>query len=73
MALEDAAVLAELLINSETLDERLWEQFHDRRLERAGAVVNASAQLGQWLFDGNKDADVPGLLATLAARLVVPA
>lgn len=73
MALEDAAVLAELLINSETLDERLWEQFHDRRLERAGAVVNASAQLGQWLFDGNNDADVPGLLATLAARLVVPA
>lgn len=73
MALEDAAVLAELLINSSTLDDELWEQFKTRRLERAGAVVDASVQLGQWLLDGKRDADVPGLMGTLAARLVVPA
>lgn len=73
MALEDAAVLAELLINSESLDDDLWEQFHARRLERAGAVVDASVQLGQWLLEGKRDADVPGLMGTLAARLVVPA
>ncbi|MCW4466281.1 FAD-dependent monooxygenase [Glutamicibacter sp. MNS18] len=73
MALEDAAVLAELLIVSDRVDEKLWEQFHSRRVERATEVVKASTQLAQWLLDGERDADVPGLMGNLAARLVVPA
>jgi len=73
MALEDAAVLAELLIASEALDQNLWAQFHTRRADRASAVVNASVQLGQWLLDGEKNADVPGLMGSLASKLAVPA
>jgi len=73
MALEDAAVLAELLIGSGEVDKELWEQFHHRRAERSGAVVKASVQLGQWLLDGEQNADVPGLMGSLASRLVVPA
>ena len=28
-ALEDAAVLAELLLNADDLDQQLWDSFHD--------------------------------------------
>jgi len=73
MALEDAAVLAELLIGADAVDNQLWEQFYTRRVERASAVVKASVQLGQWLLEGEKNADVPGLMGGLASRLVVPA
>ncbi|KSU65546.1 FAD-dependent monooxygenase [Arthrobacter sp. NIO-1057] len=73
MALEDAAVLAEELIAGQSVDNELWEKFHTRRAERASAVVKASVQLGQWLLDGEKNADVPGLMGGLASRLVVPA
>ncbi|MEV6495111.1 FAD-dependent oxidoreductase [Actinoplanes sp. NPDC051633] len=50
-ALEDAAVLAELLVTGDDLDERLWDAFHARRVERARAVVDASNQLAQWQLD----------------------
>jgi len=73
MALEDAAVLAELLIASGALDNELWKEFHSRRVERSTAVVKASVQLGQWLLDGEKNADVPGLMGGLASRLVAQA
>lgn len=73
MALEDAAVLAEELIAGHSVDDELWEKFYTRRVERASAVVKASVQLGQWLLDGEKNADVPGLMGGLASRLVVPA
>ena len=73
MALEDAAVLAELLITSPTLNRALWDQFHHRRVDRAREVVNASVQLAQWLLEGEKNADVPGLMGNLASQLVVPA
>jgi len=71
--LEDAAVLAELLINAEDVTETLWKEFTDRRLERATAVVNASVQLGQWMLDGVRDADVPGLMHSLSTMLKEPA
>ncbi|WP_329341834.1 FAD-dependent oxidoreductase [Streptomyces sp. NBC_00663] len=66
MSLEDALVLAELLTRlddwaAEPLD-RLLTAYHARRLPRVRLVVDASVQLGQWLLDGVRDADVPGLM-----------
>ncbi|MEU5265849.1 FAD-dependent oxidoreductase [Amycolatopsis sp. NPDC021455] len=71
-ALEDAAVLTELLLTSETLDDRLWAEFTDRRCARAATVVAASVQLGQWLLD-REQGDVPGLIGRIAALVVQPA
>jgi 2-polyprenyl-6-methoxyphenol hydroxylase-like FAD-dependent oxidoreductase len=67
-ALEDAAVLSELLLAHDALDDDLWKQFTDRRLDRARAVVEASNQLGQWLLDHERG-DVPGLMGRVSALL----
>ncbi|MFI8535128.1 FAD-dependent oxidoreductase [Streptomyces aquilus] len=66
MSLEDALVLADLLTGlddwaSAPLD-RILTDYHARRLPRVRLVVDASVQLGQWLLDGVRDADVPGLI-----------
>jgi FAD-dependent urate hydroxylase len=73
MALEDAAVLTELLIQADEITETLWKEFTDRRLDRATAVVTASVQLGQWMLDGVRDANVPGLMNSLSTMLKEPA
>jgi prepilin-type processing-associated H-X9-DG protein len=72
-ALEDAAVLAELLLAADTLDDALWSDFMSRRLDRAKAVVEASVQLVTWLLEHRTDADVPGLMGGIAAMVSVPA
>jgi 2-polyprenyl-6-methoxyphenol hydroxylase-like FAD-dependent oxidoreductase len=71
-ALEDAAVLVELLLGRERLDEALWAEFTARRLPRAKAVVDASVQLGQWLLDHERG-DVPGLMASISTLVSEPA
>ncbi|NBH02322.1 FAD-dependent oxidoreductase [Amycolatopsis sp. SID8362] len=71
-ALEDAAVLAELLTTHDVLDERLWTAFADRRYARAKAVVDASNQLGRWLLD-REPGDVPGLMRRIAELVSQPA
>lgn len=71
-ALEDAAVLAELLIERPVIDDALWAAFTDRRFERARTVVEASIQLGQWLLD-HEQGDVPGLAARVNALVSQPA
>jgi len=71
-ALEDAVVLAELLVGSETVDA-VWGPFHERRVPRATAVVKASVQLGDWLLTDTRDADIPGLMNGIAAMVSVPA
>jgi 2-polyprenyl-6-methoxyphenol hydroxylase-like FAD-dependent oxidoreductase len=68
-ALEDALVLTELLVSHPTLDDALWNEFHARRLPRATAVVEASAQLGQWQIDGDRDADAGGLIFGIAMKM----
>ena len=73
MALEDAAVLAELLIAADHVTETLWKEFADRRMERATAVVRASVQLGQGMLAGVRDADVPGHMNSLSTLLKEPA
>jgi 2-polyprenyl-6-methoxyphenol hydroxylase-like FAD-dependent oxidoreductase len=72
MALEDAAVLAELLIRHDRVDQRLWDAFTERRFERAGAVVAASMQLARWLLD-HEQGDVPGLIGRTMGMLTEPA
>jgi 2-polyprenyl-6-methoxyphenol hydroxylase-like FAD-dependent oxidoreductase len=71
-ALEDAAVLAELLLAADRLDEALWADFTDRRAPRARAVVDASVQLGQWLLDRERG-DVPGLMRAISVLVGEPA
>ena len=71
-ALEDAAVLADLLTTRDTLDEDLWDAFHDRRVARARTVVEASDQLAQWQLDHVRG-DVPALMRGIAALVSQPA
>ena len=69
MSLEDVSVLAGLLAASETWDDELLTRYWQRRLPRVRMVVDASVQLGQWLMDGVRDADVPGLIGRTMAVL----
>lgn len=71
--LEDAYVLAELLIGSDRLDDSLWSAFHARRLPRVERVVHASVQLGQFQLDGVQDADTNGLILGVARAMAQPA
>ena len=71
-ALEDAAVLAELLLGADALTDDLWATFTERRAKRVGTVVEASLQLGQWLLD-HQQGDVPGLMASVSHLLATPA
>jgi 2-polyprenyl-6-methoxyphenol hydroxylase-like FAD-dependent oxidoreductase len=77
MSLEDVQVLAELLTARDDWDagslDRLLTDYHARRLPRVRMVVDASVQLAQWLLDGVRDADVPGLMyRTLTALKELP-
>ena len=71
-ALEDAAVLAELLLARDSLDDSLWRAFADRRYGRARTVVEGSLQLCRWLLDHERG-DVPGLMARISHLLMQPA
>ncbi|MGK5114263.1 FAD-dependent oxidoreductase [Geodermatophilus sp. CPCC 205506] len=71
-ALEDAAVLADLLLTRDALDEDLWNAFHARRVARATAVVDASNQLAQWQLD-HVQGDAPALFRSIAELVSRPA
>lgn len=70
-ALEDAAVLAELLTAADDL-AAVWPALTERRLPRARAVVEASLQLCTWL-KARERGDVPGLMARVATLVTQPA
>jgi len=72
MALEDAAVLAELLLDNETLNDELWAAFAERRQQRVRAIVDWSIQLCRWQLDGERG-DVPGLTARVTQLVSQPA
>jgi len=72
-ALEDAAVLADVMLRGDSVNETLWAEFTARRLDRARTVVRASVQLGQWLLDHDAAADVAGLMGRIAALVSEPA
>ena len=69
--LEDASVLAELLLAADRLDQSLFDAFMDRRFERARAVVEASVRLGEWQLHPSPDADVPGLMGRISDMMSV--
>jgi 2-polyprenyl-6-methoxyphenol hydroxylase-like FAD-dependent oxidoreductase len=71
-ALEDAAVLTELLLSHDAPDDALWAAFTARRFDRARTVVEASVQLGQWQLD-HVEGDLPGLMGTVTALVRQPA
>jgi len=71
-ALEDASVLAELLLAGDALDDDLWQSFTDRRFPRAKTVVEGSLQLCRWLLDHERG-DVPGLMGRISHLLMDPA
>jgi 2-polyprenyl-6-methoxyphenol hydroxylase-like FAD-dependent oxidoreductase len=87
-ALEDAAVLAELLLAAgaatgdgtaidgsafdSTALDKVLTAFAERRHPRAKAVVDASVQLGQWLLD-RVPGDVPGLIGRISHLVSDPA
>jgi 2-polyprenyl-6-methoxyphenol hydroxylase-like FAD-dependent oxidoreductase len=71
--LEDAAVLAELILAADHVDDTLWNAFAERRVDRVKQVVDASVQLGQWLIDHVQDADVPGLMGRISQLVSKPA
>lgn len=71
-ALEDASVLAELLLREDSVTDELWSEFTARRLPRAKQVVEASLQLCRWLLDHERG-DVPGLMARIAHLVAEPA
>lgn len=72
-ALEDGAVLAELLLSHDNPDDGMWDAFMRRRYDRAKTVVDASVQLGQWQLDHSPDSDVPGLMARVTQLVSAPA
>ncbi|MFV2195002.1 FAD-dependent oxidoreductase [Nocardiopsis sp. LOL_012] len=67
--LEDALVLAEMVLAADTPDQPLFDAFTDRRLARARTVVESSVTLAQWQLDGVRDADVPGLMREVSTML----
>lgn len=72
MAVEDAAVLADEILRAGHADEAVLTRYWERRLPRARTVVEASVQLGQWMLEGRRDADVPGLMQRVADTVKIP-
>ncbi|GAB3451764.1 FAD-dependent oxidoreductase [Kineococcus endophyticus] len=74
-ALEDSAVLADLLLGTSGWDEDVLVRYADRRRDRARQVVEASVQIGRWMLDRTprEQADVPGLLRRISSLVEVPA
>jgi 2-polyprenyl-6-methoxyphenol hydroxylase-like FAD-dependent oxidoreductase len=70
-ALEDAAVLTDLLLQRDDLDAALWDAFHARRVDRTRAVVDASNQLAQWQLD-HVQGDAPSLFRRIAELVSRP-
>jgi 2-polyprenyl-6-methoxyphenol hydroxylase-like FAD-dependent oxidoreductase len=71
-ALEDAAVIADLLLTRTEVDDALWDAFTTRRHARASAVVQASVQLAQWQLDHVRG-NVPELMQRISALVSEPA
>jgi 2-polyprenyl-6-methoxyphenol hydroxylase-like FAD-dependent oxidoreductase len=72
MALEDAAVLCELLAENDSLDP-VFARFMARRSERSKVVVDASVQLGQWLLDRTENPPIPALMGKVMGLVSQPA
>ena len=72
MALEDAAVLADVLLAADSLDQTAFDAFTARRYDRVRTVVEESVQLGQWMLDG-VEGNVPALMGKVMGLVSQPA
>jgi 2-polyprenyl-6-methoxyphenol hydroxylase-like FAD-dependent oxidoreductase len=72
MALEDAAVLAQLLLGGQAVDDELWTAFSARRQDRVRAIVDWSLQMCRWQV-GEGHGDVPALTARVTQLVSEPA
>ena len=72
MALEDAAVLADVVLAADGLDQIAFDAFTARRYDRVRTVVEESVQLGQWMLDG-VEGNVPALMGTVMGLVSQPA
>ena len=72
MALEDAAVLADVLLAADRLDQAAFDTFTARRYARVKTVVEESVQLGQWMLDG-VEGNVPALMGKVTGLVSQPA
>jgi 2-polyprenyl-6-methoxyphenol hydroxylase-like FAD-dependent oxidoreductase len=72
MGFEDGAVLAELLISHDRVDDELWDAFTARRFDRVKTVVDASMQIAAWERD-HVQGDVPSVTRRVAAVVSQPA
>jgi 2-polyprenyl-6-methoxyphenol hydroxylase-like FAD-dependent oxidoreductase len=72
MALEDAAVLADVLLAADRLDQGAFDAFTARRYDRVKTVVEESVQLGQWMLDG-VEGNVPALMGKVMGLVSQPA
>jgi 2-polyprenyl-6-methoxyphenol hydroxylase-like FAD-dependent oxidoreductase len=70
-ALEDAAVLAELVLAREALED-VWPDFMARRYDRAKTVVDSCVQLCQWLL-ARERGDVPAVMGRVFSLIAQPA
>ncbi|MBB4934853.1 2-polyprenyl-6-methoxyphenol hydroxylase-like FAD-dependent oxidoreductase [Lipingzhangella halophila] len=73
MCLEDASVLADVLLSAERLDQGLLDAFTARRFDRTRTIVDSSLLLTRWIRDGSTDADVPALMNRIAELVTEPA
>ena len=73
LALEDASVLAEMLLAGDQLDQSLFDSFQQRRLGRVQPVLEGSMQLVNWQLAHERNADVPGLMRRISSLVSVPA
>jgi len=71
MALEDASVITDLLVNKNSVDDVLWAEFAQRRYERVKVVVECSHQLALWWRD-RVQGDVPGVIGRVAKLVAQP-
>jgi len=72
MALEDASVLADVLLAADHLDQAAFDAFTARRYDRVKTVVDESVQLGQWMLDG-VEGNVPALMGKVMGLVSQPA
>ena len=72
LALEDAAVLADVLLAADDLDQAAFDAFTARRYDRVKTVVEQSVQLGQWMLDG-VEGNVPALMGKVMGLVSQPA
>jgi 2-polyprenyl-6-methoxyphenol hydroxylase-like FAD-dependent oxidoreductase len=72
LALEDAAVLADVLLAADDLDQAAFDAFATRRYDRVKTVVEESVQLGQWMLDG-VEGNVPALMGKVMGLVSQPA